>query len=148
MRVVYLITEAELEPDPIIQNQLCDKCMECVKKCPGKALAGSDNFELCGFSIKRAAINFKKCAIVHNGGLSPFATEEIRAFSKQVINDEIEHENPSKHIIENTTYSTVADQRFHTPAGLCAGEGCARACYDHLDKKGVLQNKFKHSFRD
>lgn len=148
LRVVYIITEAELEPDPIIHNQLCDRCMECIKKCPGKALTGTDHVDLCGISVKRSGINFKKCSVVHNGGLSPFATEEVREFTRRFINDEIQHDNPSGYIIENTNYSTIADKRFHTPAGLCAGEGCVRACYDHLDKKGLLQNKFKHSFRD
>jgi ferredoxin len=39
-RFVSVITEAELEPDPMYSGPaLCDKCMLCVKSCPVKAIS-------------------------------------------------------------------------------------------------------------
>ncbi|HDN85315.1 MAG TPA: epoxyqueuosine reductase, partial [Candidatus Aerophobetes bacterium] len=38
VRLVSVITEAELEPTPLYRGvPLCDKCMECVKHCPTEA---------------------------------------------------------------------------------------------------------------
>lgn len=39
VRYVSIVTDAELVPTPMYdKNQLCDMCMECVKKCPTAAL--------------------------------------------------------------------------------------------------------------
>ena len=34
-----MLTDAEIEPDPIVEPHLCDHCGECVKACPGHALS-------------------------------------------------------------------------------------------------------------
>ena len=38
-RYVFVLTDAEIEPDPIVEPHLCDHCGECVKACPGHALS-------------------------------------------------------------------------------------------------------------
>ncbi|MBA7543533.1 Epoxyqueuosine reductase [subsurface metagenome] len=36
-RFQMILTDAELEPNPILKEKICDKCMECVKHCPTDA---------------------------------------------------------------------------------------------------------------
>ncbi len=36
---------------------------------------------------------------------------------------------------------------FGTGEAVCGGRGCVRACMINLEKRGVLQNKFKQEFR-
>ena len=39
-RFDILLTDAELEPDPLVREPICDRCLECVRHCPGHALGG------------------------------------------------------------------------------------------------------------
>ncbi len=38
VRYVFILTDAELGSDPVVKPHLCDKCGECVKGCPGRAI--------------------------------------------------------------------------------------------------------------
>ena len=39
VRIGNILTDAELEPDPILEpGTLCKRCMKCVKDCPGCAI--------------------------------------------------------------------------------------------------------------
>ena len=64
-----LLTAAELEPDPILQDPICDQCMDCVNSCPlGAMEAGkSHTLEICGKVMKVADVNYARCASCQNG---------------------------------------------------------------------------------
>ncbi len=38
-RWVFLLTDAEIEPDPVAAPHLCDRCGKCIATCPGRALS-------------------------------------------------------------------------------------------------------------
>jgi epoxyqueuosine reductase QueG len=38
VRYCFVLTDAEIEPDEMYTPHLCDKCGECIKACPGKAI--------------------------------------------------------------------------------------------------------------
>ena len=39
MRLGTILTDAELEPDPILEpGALCNRCMRCAEECPGGAI--------------------------------------------------------------------------------------------------------------
>ncbi|MFA4859780.1 4Fe-4S binding protein [Methanoregula sp.] len=42
VRFASIFTSAEITPDPIRQDNLCTRCMQCVNACPVKALEGHD----------------------------------------------------------------------------------------------------------
>lgn len=160
-RIFLLITEAELEADPLITG-LCDYCGECLKTCPANALsyseADNDNLDIPGIAlIKRCKLDITKCIMAHSHGvLSPFAPEEVKEYALNIMNGDDIHtadgkERPShEEIIDNIVgkvgYAKNVQSQFQCPAGLC-GE-CMRTCLAHLDKKDKLQVKFKTFFRE
>lgn len=52
VRFGSVFTAAEMEPDPIMEGNLCIRCMRCVDVCPVRALPGGDYPE--GLTDKRA----------------------------------------------------------------------------------------------
>lgn len=152
-RVFFIVTEAELEADPIISG-ICDNCMECVRKCPAKALErkGSASFELPGVaSINRSKLNVKKCSLAHiSGATSKFASDEVKEYAYNIINgtDDLTvdgkpyptDEEIKKNVTDKVSYVVNAKNDFHSPAALC-GDGCIRACLYHLEQRGKLQGK-------
>ncbi len=56
VRFGTILTTAELEPDDIMEEQLCNHCMRCVRMCPSGALEGKDYPE--GITDKKACTAF------------------------------------------------------------------------------------------
>jgi epoxyqueuosine reductase QueG len=42
VRFASVLTAAELPPDPVLEDDLCTRCMRCVRECPAGALGGGD----------------------------------------------------------------------------------------------------------
>ncbi|MDR0838988.1 MAG: (4Fe-4S)-binding protein [Oscillospiraceae bacterium] len=151
-RVYFVITDAPLEPDPIVESPICDGCLECVRKCPAKALSAKepDDVDVTGVvNIRRCSLDTGKCSIGHYGGISPFAPEEVLAYSKNIVDgsattcadgsprptdDEI-----VSYLRENVQYTKSAYDFTYGPAVVCAA--CIRSCLAHLDKTGRLEKK-------
>ncbi|MDR0858848.1 MAG: (4Fe-4S)-binding protein [Oscillospiraceae bacterium] len=151
-RVYFIVTDAPLEPDPIITEPLCDGCLECVRKCPAKALSAAefDNVEVTGVtSIKRCAIDTGKCTVGHYGGVSPFTPAEVLAYSKNIVDGTATTcadgtaRPPDAEIVDylekNVTYTKSAYDFTYGPAVVCAS--CIRSCLAHLEKVGRVQKK-------
>jgi epoxyqueuosine reductase len=56
VRFGSVFTAAELPPDPVMEKQLCTRCMRCVEMCPSKALAGKDYPK--GLTDKMACVGY------------------------------------------------------------------------------------------
>lgn len=56
IRFGTVLTTAELEPDSIMEKQLCNHCMRCVRMCPSRALEEKDYPE--GITDKKACASF------------------------------------------------------------------------------------------
>jgi len=150
-RLYFVITEAELEADPIITG-ICNKCMKCVKECPAKALEYEtlDNIDIPAIgTIKRSRLDEVKCRIAHiAGGLSVYAPDDVKQYCEDVINDKITKpalEDIDQLVTQKVPYAANAQKIFGSPSGLC-GDSCIRACLTHLDKQGKLTAKFRHPF--
>lgn len=79
-RFVSVMTTAPLEPDPLIEEELCDKCMICVNACPAKAIAKDEStkFTLAGTNVEMAVINKPKCSWYHDGmAVETFGTVQL-----------------------------------------------------------------------
>ena len=158
-RVYFIVTEAELDPDPIITG-LCDHCMECVKHCPAKALCEqcNDNIDIPGIAnIRRSSIDELKCRLAHiSGAMSPFASEEVKSYMQNIVDGtdtETADGSPRPSLADvpsvtaKVSYAATAQNKFGLPSALC-GDGCIRACLAHLEKEGKLTGKFHHPFRE
>jgi len=67
--VQVILTAAELEPDPIWNEPICDICLECAKICPLGAISTTETTErvICGKTMTIAKIEYAKCAVCKNG---------------------------------------------------------------------------------
>ena len=157
-RLYFIITEAELEPDPIVTG-ICDGCMACVRDCPAKAIGkeNNDNIEIPGVvTIKRSKMDDLRCRIAHvSGAFSPYASKEVREYAENICNGhdgKCADGTPCPSIAEAVDYLTArvpyaANMKsiFGDPSALC-GYGCVVSCLKHLDHRGTLSRKFNHKF--
>ncbi len=135
----FIITDAELPADEKVTPHLCDKCMKCVKACPGHAL-GNDG--------KR---NSWQCAAYYKGAnrsRNPFMPPDAFADDPErlaVIAGEADlSPERAREIIDQINFYPPNKHAF--VASMC-GRACDTACYVHLEEKGVLKRKFKTPFR-
>ena len=68
-RFQMILTDAKLEPNSILKEKICDRCMECVKNCPLDAINSTKEKEIdiCGKRMLVAEIDYEKCASCKNG---------------------------------------------------------------------------------
>ncbi|HON04789.1 MAG TPA: hypothetical protein P5065_01580 [Candidatus Ratteibacteria bacterium] len=67
-RFQLIITDSEIEPDPIKKENVCDLCMECAKICPLAAISHKKKtIHICGKKMTIADVDYDKCAICRNG---------------------------------------------------------------------------------
>jgi ferredoxin len=140
-RVGIVITEAELEPDPIYSGEdLCDRCMACVEACPGGAIPRDRSVKvtLGGREVEWADIDCRACDV---------------AFRGAVIDDDLEGESYTDYAGHKTRpgwwspFHRKPRNLYRTGQAVCGARGCTRACMMHLESRGVLENRFAAPFR-
>ncbi len=138
-RYAFIITDAEIEPDPVVQPHLCDKCGECVKGCPGKAIA--ENGEL----------NRWQCAVYYAGGngqknpFMPTYAFENEPDRMDIIKGEVKvTPERAKQLLDQINFYPPIR---HAYCSSICGKACDTACYIHLEQKGALKKTFKTPFR-
>jgi len=144
-RIGIIITEAVLEPDPVIKpGTLCDRCMACVKECPGKAINGKETVKvtLAGYTVEWGKLDCHACNIVFRGG-KPVEPEQ----DDGTLSDYMEP--IGGHKIKPgpfTPFYKKPHNLYITGQAIC-GARCMRSCMVHLEKRGILKNKFHKPFR-
>jgi len=142
-RLGVVLTEAALEPDAIYDGpELCDRCMACVQECPGSAISPSETVkvELCGRAVEWGRLDCEACCIAFRGGR---AVEEL-AEDQQYDEPGFGHKIARNGI---TPFYYKPRRLYNTGEAICGGRGCLRACMIHLEKRGVLKNRFDKPFR-
>jgi ferredoxin len=143
-RVGIIITEAEIEPDPIYDGpQLCNRCMACVQACPGKAIPKDKTVKvtLAGREVEWADIDCEACDIAFRGGL---ATDD------EVADGDRYMETMYGHNVARAPWTPFFHKPrnvYNTGQAVCGARGCTRACMISLENRGVLKNKFHSKFR-
>ena len=143
-RVGIILTEAELEPDPIYSGpQLCNKCMACVRDCPGGALKKDKTVKvtLAGREVEWTDIDCNACDIAFRGG--------------QAVEGEMnQQQSYTEKIFGKWTkpgwwspFRKKPRNLYNTGQAVCGARGCTRACIVSMEARGVLENKFKQPFR-
>jgi hypothetical protein len=120
-RFALLLTDAELEPDPIFTGQICDRCKQCVRHCHGRAISADETVSVtvAGHTITWGKLDPLACEKGLQGGLeqelNPFEADYPRFYG----------------------YGRAIE-------GAC---GCIRACMIHLEERKRIKNQFKNPFR-
>jgi len=140
VRFGCVLTEAELEPDPLVEpGTLCDRCMACVKACAGNAISATETVKIKieDKVIEWGKLDEHKCSLAFQGGTPDVAPDGEQL--KYAQYDAKPHEyNP----FLGNPYPLYGYGR-----ALEGARGCMRACMIHLEQKGKLSNKFKMPFR-
>ncbi|MBO3803284.1 MAG: epoxyqueuosine reductase [Candidatus Brockarchaeota archaeon] len=157
-RLAFIITDAPLEPDPIFEGGICDRCMACVKECPAGAISAKETvkIEVAGKELEWGKLDEEKCGAVYQAGTpeySPFMTDEVARVVRGIVGDKGNPPEQSackvdvwSYLRENMQYVRNAWESYH-PSTICGGRGCIRACMIHLERAGKISNVFKSPFR-
>lgn len=144
VRIGIIITELELEPDPIIEpGTLCNRCMACVRECPGGCIPADRTIKanVGGYDLEWADVDMLKCNWVFQGGAECKEGEKGGYFTDAPeIKDKYK---PS----EISPFNTRPQRLYKTGKAICGAKGCTRACMISLERRGVLKNKFENPFR-
>lgn len=146
-RVGIVITEEELEPDPLYPDtdgpQLCNKCMACVKQCPTGAISTTNivKVNLAGHEVEWGDIDVNACDVAFRGGLRTNETLSDQAtYMPGMYGDNVTQ-------APWTPFHKKPRNLYNTGQAVCGARGCTRACMISLENRGVLQNEFKKPFR-
>jgi len=145
-RIGIVITEASLEPDPVMEpGSICDRCMLCVKECPANAISKTETVKviLAGKEVEWGKLDCKACSIYFSGG-RPVKPEDDDGSLPDYSEPKWGYKIKPNYI--TPFYKKPSNIYTHGEA-ICGGRGCIRACMIHLEKKGVLKNKFQNQFR-
>lgn len=128
MRYCFIVTDMELSEDPIIENELCDKCGECIKACPGNAISedGLDSWQ---------------CAVYYRGvhKSNPFMTDDFlkdEPDREAILNGEKRFEAETAREIFKKIDFLPNTQSGYVPC-LC-GKKCDYVCFKHLKEAGKI----------
>ena len=139
-RVGIIITEMELEPDPIMEpGTLCNRCMACVRECPGNCIPKDKTVKvnLAGHDVEWADVDMAKCGQTFVGA-EPVAEGETGDYMPNSDKFKPASFSPFYHKPRNL---------YNTGQAICGAKGCTRACMISLEARGVLKNKFHSPFR-
>jgi ferredoxin len=140
-RVGIVLTDLELEPDPIYDGpELCNKCMACVKACPGQCIPKDKTIKvnLAGKELEWADVFMDGCGVAFCG--AELQDEEVPENEQYVPDTDTRPGNW-------TPFYKKQRHLYNTGQAVCGSRGCTRACMISLEKRGVLQNKFSEKFR-
>lgn len=122
MRYCFIITDAPLECDEPLTEEICDKCGECIKACPGNA-------------IDENGLDTWQCAVYYKGAhkSNPFITDEFLKDHPErdaILNGEKRFDAESAREIYSELDFLPKTRWGYAPC-MC-GRKCDVACYKHL----------------
>jgi hypothetical protein len=132
-RFAAILTDAPLEPDPLFEGKICDRCMACAKACTGQCISRTKTVKvrIAGRDVEWGEIDIPKCSIYFQGG-----SKEHNPF---MVTKQDERE-----FLQGKPRTWQYDEYARALEG---ASGCIRACMIHLDEKRRLGNKFENPFR-
>lgn len=137
-RYCFVLTDAELPETPEFKAHICDNCGECVKACPGKAIHDKKK-EPWQCAAYYAGANMSKNPFMSQHALPNMEDRlEILKGEKQLSPEK------SRAVMNEISYYPPI---MHSYISSICGNACDRACFIHLEEKGVLNKKFKNKFR-
>lgn len=143
-RLGLIVTEAELEPDPIFEGNLCDPndCgYRCVIECPNNAIPKTRKITLnvAGRTIEFSDLDLSKCIpdCIRLTSHSPFvrrAAAFMRIIPPTAMNEVVD------------CYRMIYRHIGIPPFVMRGSTGCIESCIEYLEERGKIQ-KYKLPFR-
>lgn len=168
VRLGTILTDAELEPDPLVKpGTFCNKCMRCVKFCPGGAIPQPKDRPPIRIEIENQTytwgdVHMGRCTLTHHGlnwRASPFLKKDVPGFDLDVPTSSMSEEAAYKMAYplalakwrKTGEFPTTATMSFYnqviTQTGylaVCGAKGCIQACCENLEKRqGIDQSQCK-----
>lgn len=145
VRVGIIITELELEPDPIIEpGTLCNRCMACVRECPGGCIPADRTIKenVGGYELEWADVDMRGCDLTFQGAI-PCQEGEVGHYYDKLSAERAGKFKPS----QISPFHSAPNRLYNSGKAVCGAKGCTRACMVSLEKRGLLKNKFENPFR-
>ena len=152
-RFCFILTDAVIEEDPLYKPHLCDRCGLCAEACPGHALGKEEPYTVLSEPEYRMyQMDTWQCAAYTQGAnmqKNPFMPRDALSG----MPGRMDILKGKKRLSEDQARS-VMDQLLYYPlfrhgyAMSVCGRACDRACYSHLEEKGLLKRSFVNRFRD
>lgn len=149
VRFSMVMTELELEPDPIYSGpRLCNRCMACVRECPGQAISATETVKvtLAGHEVEWGKLDEKACALAFRGAERVKEGERGTFFTPEQCRALGLPKDSCRPSSICPFYEKQVNQFTHGEA-ICAGKGCMRACMVSLEQRRRMTNTFKEPFR-
>ena len=173
VRLHAIITDAELEPDPLMEpGTLCTKCMACVGGCPSKAIPHIKDGKTVKIQIEDKVyewgdVQMGRCTLSYHGGdpsVSPFIHKTFRGYdfdaSKQNISEEMAYKfcwpmakNPWRPTVEDPTgtiiegHAAIAKWSLGATTEPCSyGIGGSRGCMRSCFNAMEKQGRIEQTF--
>lgn len=164
-RLGVVLTDADLPSDQMRTGQICDKCMLCVRACPGQAIPKDDavSFTLGGQQVTHARVDMYKCTLTHHGGHKETHPGPPADFDVSEIQSRYEalrgqtRDDTEAYRLGHRAAREIQEKYPHPLFGLvaslghscahCGARGCFRACLEHLEKRNALDKRFFNRYR-
>jgi ferredoxin len=143
VRIGIIITEMELEPDPIMEpGTLCNRCMACVRECPGGCIPADKTVKvnLAGYDVEWADVDMDRCDLCFRGAEYKEEGDEgnyLRGSSR---------DGKCKPNAISPFYEKPS-VLYNSGQAICGAKGCTRACMISLEARKKVENQFKNPFR-
>ncbi len=140
VRLAAVLTEAELEPDPLMEpGTICDRCMACAKACAGKAISETETVKIKieDKTIEWGKLDEHKCSLAFQGGTPDVAPD----------GEKLKYADHNAKPHEYNPFIASPGARYGYGRAIEGARGCVRACMIHLEQQGKMTNKFNQKFR-
>lgn len=168
VRIGNILTDAVLDPDPLIKpGTLCNRCMRCVKDCPGNAIPKPGDrapitIKIDDQEYQWGDVLMGRCTLTHHGlnrEASPFMAKDLPTVDLNVRESKASEELAYRMAYTMATGTWVGSEEY--PHGhivdfyhqilshigyfaVCGAKGCIRGCMDTLEKgKRIEQSHFQ-----
>ena len=162
VRIGTILTDAELEPDPLLEpGSLCNRCMQCARDCPGAIpMPGQRDpiqIQIEDKTYEWGDVHMGRCTLTHHGlnwEVSPFLKQDLPGLDMRVRKSTLSEEEAYRmcytlaqgHWQPNPENPSSAVMSFYNQIkshcqyyAVCGAKGCIRGCMDTLEKRAAIE---------
>jgi epoxyqueuosine reductase len=154
-RFGMVYTDAPLDPDPLFEGSICDRCMRCAADCPAGAISRDRTVttSIDGKELEWNDLDLGKCKLTHTGynrAASPFVVKDMPGFHLDISKQRMSWQEAwdfARTLSPVIRYTALIDIIYGQHRPICGARGCIRACVDHLERTGRIEAQFHNPFR-